>query len=426
MGSQGSLDWGNTMRNLAALLVLVLLATRLYADDSTFDPNPEHPWNRLHAVLTADEDVPEFQAADRNQRLQTWLFTGPRYARALSELDAFIERKSDRLIRDPVKRALLQSQLWAVFDTVSAPTGDYPRERFAIAWRTSELVQRLALTEAQITALPDNYAATIAAKRFPASHDPENETQAFLPPDLLPVGRAWLAISDSSGFPPAAAVHAQAVQGRSMFYVLVHLPQGISQTRAYTRTLARFAKPYAWEESYAQYPYARSAVRAAADLPQFPAGTQVALVRRMLLPDSDGELRLTPIIESIQIRVYVTDPVADRKYSRQAAFQFRLSPKDLLTDGSGLRPTDHRDARTLFERQSILEGGCVNCHGASGIYSVLTYQQAFVRRRSSPWFEAVSSDAFLNLHGLNWKKSQYQWGLLQGIWKARRESAAAP
>ncbi len=414
------------MRKLAALLVLVLLATRLYAEDSTFDPDPQHPWNRLAAALTADGDVPDFQAGDRNQQLQSWLFTGPRYARALSELDAFVERKSDRLMRDPVKRALLQSQLWAVFDAVADPTGDYRGERSAIAWRAAELMQRLALNEAEITALPDNYAATIDAKRFPTGHDPENETEPFLPPDLLPVGRTWLAIADSSGFPPAAAVHAEAVQGRSVFYVLVRLPQGISQTRAYAHTLARFAKPYAWEESYAQYPYARSAVRAAPDLPQFPAGTQVALVRRMLLPDSNGELRLTPIIQSIQIRVYVTDPAADSKNSYQAAFQFLLSPKDLLADGSGLRPTDHRDARTLFERQSILDGACVNCHRASGIYSVLTYQQAFVPRRSSPWFEAVSSDEYLNLHGLNWKKSQYQWGLLQGMWKARGKSAAAP
>jgi hypothetical protein len=36
----------------------------------------------------------------------------------------------------------------------------------------------------------------------------------------------------------------------------------------------------------------------------------------------------------------------------------------------------------LYPSQSVLDGGSMNCHGASGIYSVLTYQQAFVKRRS--------------------------------------------
>jgi hypothetical protein len=281
------------------------------------------------------------------------------------------------------------------------------------------------LTESEIAALPDNYAATIAANAFPASHDPTNSPQPFLPPDLLPVGRAWLAISDSFGFPPAAAAHAEAVQGRSVFYVLIRLPEGISQTKAYTRTLANHPKPLAWQELYAAYPYARSVTKPAADLPQFPKGTQVALVRRMLLPDRNGELRPTPIIESIQIRVYVAEPTAGSEDNRQDAFEFRLSPKHLVADGSGLRLIQHpvSEARTLFEKQSMFVGSCSNCHGAAGIYSVQTYVQGFVRRRPSPWFETVASDEYLNLHALNWKKRQYEWGLLQGLWSVRSQSA---
>lgn len=414
------------MRASNVLLALVFAVTRVHADGGIFDPDPQHPWNRLDTLLTTDEPVPDFRTANANEQYQRWLFTGPRYERALSELDAFVKHKSDRLIRDPVKRALLQSKLWTIFDSVSDPTGDYRQERNAIARRAAAIVQRLALTETEIAALPDNYATTIEAKKFPTSHEPVTDTLPFLPPDLLPVGRAWLAISDSFGLPPAAAQHAEAVQGRSLFYVLLRLPAGIPQTEAYTRTLADYPRPYAWEESYAQHPYARSTVRVAPNLPQFPAGTQVALVRRMMLPDSNGELRLTPIIESIQIRLYVTDPVADSEHSRQAAFEFRLSPKDLLIDGSGLRATGRpvREPRTLFTWPSMFSGGCSNCHAASGIYSVQTYTQDFGRRRPSPWFEAVSSDAYLNLHGLNWKKRRYEWGLLEGMWRVRSHSAA--
>ena len=407
---------------LFPLLILVFAAAAVHADEGIFDPDPQHPWNRLDAALSTDEPVPDFSAVNWDEQFQRWAFTSPRYERALSELDAFVARKHDRLIRDPLKRALLQSKLWAVFDTVSDPTAKYTNERAAIARRAAELVQRLALTEREIAALPDNYAATVAAKSFPASHDPSNPAQPFLPPDLLPVGRAWLAISDSFGFPPAATKHAEVVQGRSAFYVLIRLPEGIPQTAAYTRTLASHPKPQAWEDSYREYPYARSTTKPAADLPQFPMGTQVALVRRMLLPDRNGELRLTPIIQSIQLRVYVTEPIAGREHNRQDTFEFRLSPKHLLADGSGLRPIQRPaiESRTLFERESMLVGACLNCHGAAGIYSVHAYTQAFGRRRPSPWFEATSSDEYLNLHALNWKKRQYEWGLLQGLWRTPR------
>lgn len=410
------------MKASTALLALVFVVSALHADEGIFDPDPQHPWNRLDAALTTDERVPDFPVDGGREHFRRWLFTGPKYQRALSELNAFPDRKSDRLIRDPMKRAVLQSKLWAIFDSVSDPTGDdYRQERQAIARPAFELVQRLALTETEIAALPDNYAATVAAKKFPTSHNPAHADQPFLPPDLLPIGLAWLAIADRAGFPPAAAKHAEAVQGRSVFYVLVRLPGGVRQTQAYTRTLAGQPKPYVWEESYAQHPYARSAVRVAPDLPQFPAGTQVALVRRMLLPDSNGELRLTPIIESIQIRAYLTDPSANSEQQQQAVFEFHLSPKDLFADGSGLHSIESTvgETRTLFEGPSMFGSLCSNCHAASGIYSVQTYTQAFGRRRPSPWFEAVSSDEYLNLHALNWKQRQYEWGLLQGMWKIR-------
>ena len=41
-------------------------------------------------------------------------------------------------------------------------------------------------------------------------------------------------------------------------------------------------------------------------LPQFPAGTEWALVRRMRVLDVNGNIRPTAIIESIQLRHYLT------------------------------------------------------------------------------------------------------------------------
>lgn len=409
------------MRALTALFLLVLAAPAVHAGEAIFDPDPWHSWNRLDAALTVEDRALDPQVSDFNE-LQRRQFTGPEYERALSELNDFVKHKRDKLIRDPTKRALLQSKVWAVFDSVSDPTGDFRKQRDEIAWRALELTRRLALSETEIAALPDNYAATIAARSYPTTHDPANPAQEFLPADLLPVGRAWLAISDSFEFPPAAARHAQTVQGRSLFYVLIRLPGGIAATRAYTRTLAYHPKPLAWHDAYAQYPYARSPTQLAAGLPQFQAGTQVALVRRMLLPDRTGELRLTPIVESIQLRVYVTEPAADSDNNRQDTYEFRLSPQMLLANRSGLVPRQPivPRMRTIFELPSIFQGGCLNCHGAAGIYSVQTYTQAFGRRRPSPWFEAVATDEYLNRHALDWKRRRYEWGLLRGLWEVRR------
>ena len=45
------------------------------------------------------------------------------------------------------------------------------------------------------------------------------------------------------------------------------------------------------------------------EVPQFPAGTEFALVRQMVLPDRDGILRPTKVTESVQIRHYTRIPI---------------------------------------------------------------------------------------------------------------------
>jgi hypothetical protein len=45
-------------------------------------------------------------------------------------------------------------------------------------------------------------------------------------------------------------------------------------------------------------------------LPQFPAGTRLALVRRLLVIDNGGEPAPTRIVESVQIRLHRSIPRA--------------------------------------------------------------------------------------------------------------------
>jgi len=50
-------------------------------------------------------------------------------------------------------------------------------------------------------------------------------------------------------------------------------------------------------------------------VPQFPAGTEVALVRQLTLFDNHGTLVNSPITESVQIRVYREIPKSDDRPS---------------------------------------------------------------------------------------------------------------
>ena len=127
-----------------------------------------------------------------------------------------------------------------------------------------------------------------------------------------------------------------------MFYALVRLPAGRQATLAYLKQLAKFPQPYVWNEMYKVYPYARSAVSFNRELPQFPPGTQVALMRRMVLTTSSGELKVTPIIENIQhSRVREGSEGSEFGASgSQDFYELRLAPEELFKGNGGLRASN--------------------------------------------------------------------------------------
>lgn len=77
-------------------------------------------------------------------------------------------------------------------------------------------------------------------------------------------------------------------------------------------------------------------------LPQFPVGTQLALVRQMMLIDAEGKLVLSPLTESVQLRVYrripetKTFPIpANEARPWQDVFEFQLSRPQLFQSEHG-------------------------------------------------------------------------------------------
>ena len=95
-----------------------------------------------------------------------------------------------------------------------------------------------------------------------------------------------------NGVVPVAEEHISAFSGRSRFLVFLRLPGGRKATLDYLRTLWEFPEPWS------PHPGDPNQVVPSPKLPQFPAGTEVALVRQMMTFERSGELMPTPIANS--------------------------------------------------------------------------------------------------------------------------------
>jgi hypothetical protein len=351
---------------------------------TVYDPNPEHLWNRLHEALYVRLDG---AAPDDPGELDPFLWQrspyrekGERYKRAVTVLDEFIAKRGDKLIADPRKRALLQRDLWVLFDTV-APSrflvGPDKRDgEIELAGRVAKLLPRLALTADQIKGLPDNYAEAVAAKKFP---------------DWFDAGRLWDAdgpwvLLGSEEKVPLARTHVEFFGGRSAFFVFLRLPDGREQTRKY---LAELRGNGAALKLPRYYPY-------------------FALVRRMQLIDDRGRIILTPVIETLQVRGL-------------GNHEFKLSRKDFAAGKASLTPLRPEDqGRSYIARLGRNAGNgrvkalntCSGCHAPDTMQS---YVRQFPPSQSiRPSLTASSRDEEA-LRAWIWKKDRYEWGLLQGL-----------
>src|SRR6185436_2986683 len=86
-----------------------------------YDANPTHLWNRVHAHfhvrVAPDGATYGFDTVDPLLWYETrYLLNGPSHARAIQLLDEFLASGGERLVTDPLKRAIFQHDLWAIFD----------------------------------------------------------------------------------------------------------------------------------------------------------------------------------------------------------------------------------------------------------------------------------------------------------------------
>src|SRR6266542_5270240 len=177
-------------------------------DASIFDSDPAHLWNRMWqmfyavpvpaGVTVGPEELDLPVAADLGQLLH-----GSKHRETVALLDQFLGNRQAELVRDPLRRAVLQHDLWAVFDWVANPAGDHQPERRVLQERLTRIIQRLALSIEEIRALPDNYQSSLTSHAFVETYDPSRRGAAFLPPDLLKADGPWVLLVDGRTRPTA-------------------------------------------------------------------------------------------------------------------------------------------------------------------------------------------------------------------------------
>jgi hypothetical protein len=420
------------------------------AETTLYDADPKHLWNRLHASLFV-RTAPEGTAWGHD-RADPFLCRGvveEPERRALALLDEFLA-KDPAPLRDPLKRAVLQHDLWSAFDgTVAHEKRCKPEDPLrahlrALRARLQVALRRLALTPEEIEKLPDTYAQAVAAREFGATYDRAKPEAPFLPADLFQAEGPWICLRSGNRDEPLAIEHTSAFSGTSAFLVFLRLPGGRKEGLEFLERVKERGK----------------AVKNAfeADLPPIPAGTHVALVRQMLLIDSRGQIAPTRITEEVQLRVHrghVPPEGNAQSVFPQDVVAFTLTRAGLfLGKAGGLRGRGRQEedvAAALFsdrhlnfveeldarpQHRTVRNGSmvthpvlktCKGCHS----YPTwrLTSHKETERSTLSIWSigRPHSSGSALPVSeaepeweretARDWKKGRHDWGVLQGLWE---------
>ena len=375
---------------------------------SVYDPDPDHLWNRVIRQLyrRTTTNGEEYGSDELDPLLwfdTTYLLSGTSHEQAIQVLDAFLTTHAENLIHDSLKRAMFQRDMWALFDWLASQSEPYPSQRQALETRLAQIIKRVALSKEEILSLPDNYALAIESQAFPANVQAEHPESAFLPFDLFQPDSAWVPMGREGG--PVAMTHTNSFPffGRSVFLVFVRSPKGRVATLDFIESLN--TEPH----------------------PVLAIGSDVALVRRILLIDDQGSLVLSPLVETVQIRhVSPAQFFHEFELKRTRLFNGIAGGLELNTD-LFLLFMSHGD---VFENdhgpalQATVPAICKACHfedsltlDSGDIQSIISYsRQRFpLPDNGQPTLIATSwADEAQTV--IEWKLNHETWKSLEAMW----------
>jgi hypothetical protein len=245
----------------------------------------------------------------------------------------------------------------------------------------------------------------------------------------------WIVIGNPT-MTPAAPIHNAKVEGRSVVSIMFRHAGGRKAGLDYLERLRVFAPAWVSETNVNTK---KLEPRLNPDLPQFPDGSQWAMVRRMMLIDSERKMQPSPIVESIRLRTFLktsarpdqpgpsgqwvdaqkfqvfvmSGPAAKLRAVREGEKEFQfVQAMSLGWDPFESRNADFRRDSSKFQQETVKS--CATCHGQGpGIFNVFS----FIR---DPSFFTTQFVAMKDWHDeaqatIGWKKRQYSWGLFQGL-----------
>ncbi len=338
------------------------------------------------------------------------------FIRALDELLATNGVRVDPAL-DPRARALIQHALWQVFDWTTQDDHSFIDERIALRKKLAAAIRHVALTREEIDALPANLLST----DNPGS-----------PPNVLDEASGWLSVG-IAGSTPVGEAHVRAFRARSAFGVFVHHPEGIPAAKAYLERLAAAPYPPTRESDTGGF-YAFESV------PHFPVGTRLALVRRMMLIDRNGQIVASPITQSVQIRTFLKiEPKVQPGHVKMEEFVLDRNrylagetpawhavtlddrePPTFMVHGIDPFEQSGREPAREYRPPGSPLATCIACHSDPGAASMLSHTRLFSQQvANGPKLEDLSMEREIEITKAR-KKQEASWGLLRGHWETAK------
>lgn len=383
---------------------------------SIYDSDPNHIWNRLFVAFYRQKFAgisftnlgqitgPEWVGPDVLDPPigyhPKFLLEDEPFGKCDAVLDEFLNRNGAGLIRDPLKRAFLQRDLWAVFDVLARAgqftplplpfgepssrylqdyTGVLEQHRITLERKLALVIHKLALSRDEIEKLPDTYNAALHSGAF--SDALATNRYNYLPQGLFAANSGWHEILPGSRKQRPILQHTLVVGGRSVFRAFIRLPPGADYKTILDSAVTNMV---------------RNAGRPCFG---FPRGTQFLLLREMISLDQNEQMVATHVVESVQFRSIAEEAIFDREAALNRALLFqgrqgglRPIPKgEMRARGYSTLGALHDDENGNGPSGRRFPGNCAECHSfVNNQNALLSDAAAFLTPVRSASIEAIA------------------------------------